>query len=379
MKTRNRAVLLITITLIALSFGLSFLYRPRPPINEIVTASQEVPSSAVFTQQASPLSARVTNSFALALVLVKSEFSEKNAIGIEALRVWAQGKFQKDPSFLHPVTLQVPIEVQHSIFDSFLYNLFAGPTYYLQEQVMELLSQRIDAFHQTRPYESFRRDYYEIFGLDSESTFLLARYQAERARSAVNVILGAGFWTLLTISGVVAFLFARHGLRSTRGQKFLAYGWLFTALLYLIIAWTQNEVATLIAALLCGGIGFYLRKPVAIRNDDEKGLSFKITTLSPRAVAIVSWISLSLLAIRVLTWIKTGNLVTPDPITLLASSWSGDFLHDPVHAKRNISRVVGIAWVLFGLWVTQYVSIDRKAYREVEEGLSSLPKRPVEV
>ncbi len=318
------------------------------------------------------MASRVANSFTLALVLVKSEFSEKNATGLEYLRVWAQEEFQKDPSFLRPVTLNVPVEVHHSVIDSLFFNLFAGPVYLMQGEVMDYLAKRIDDFHHSRAYLSFVSDYYEVFGMDMESASLLARYQSERAKSAVNVILGAGFWLMVTLGGIASMFIARRGMRKSRGQWLLSYGWLFVAALYFVIGWTENLVAVMASSLICGAIGIYLYKPFKILVGEENSFSVKLVTLSPQFIAIFAWISVTLVAVRLITWVKTGTLFTPDPLTLLASSWSGDFLHEPLHAKKNITRVVGLGWLLYGLWTAYYISYDPKESAEVERTLDSL-------
>lgn len=336
-------------------------------------ASQELPpGSRLVASGSAPMASRVANSFTLAFVLVKSEFSEKNATGLEYLRVWAQENFQKDPSFLRPVTLNVPVEVHHSIVDSLFFNLFAGPVYLLQATVMDVLARRIDSFHHSRAYLSFVSDYYDAFGMDMESASLLARYQSERAKSAVNVILCAGFWLLVTIGGIVSLFLARAGMRTSRGQWLLAYGWLLVAALYFVVGWTENLVAVVASAVICGAVGLYLHKPFKIQVSEDSALSLKLVTLSPQFIAIFAWISVSLVAIRLITWVKTGTLFAPDPLTLLASSWSGDFLHDPVHAKKNITRTVGMLWLLYGFWTAYYVSYDPKTSAEVERTLDSL-------
>jgi hypothetical protein len=373
MKLSRKYLIYLVVGITCLSFALSYFNRPNPPIQELVTASQELPpGSRLIATGAAPMSSRVANSFTLALVLVKSEFSDKNAAGLEYLRVWAQQNFQKDPSFLRPVTLNVPVEVQHSIIDSFLYNLFAGPVYLLQEQIMNFLAHRIDDFHHSRAYLSFISDYYEVFGMDQESASLLARYQSERAKSAVNVILCAGFWLLVTIGGAISIFTAKPGMRTSRGQWLLAYGWLLASVLYLILAWMENQVAVMASSIICGAVGLYLFKPFKIQITEESALNLKLVSLSPQFVSIFAWISVSLVAIRLITWVKTGTLFAPDPLTLLASSWSGDFLHDPVHAKKNITRFVGSLWLLYGLWTAYYVSFDPKTSAEVERTLDSL-------
>lgn len=373
MKFGKKRLTYVLIGIMCLSFSLSYFYRPRPPIRELVKASQEMPpGSRLVSSGAAPMASRVANSFTLALVLVKSEYSEKNAAGLEYLRVWAQENFQKDPSFLRPVTLSVPVEVHHSIIDSLFFNLFAGPVYGLQAQVMDYLSGRIADFHHSRAYLSFISDYYEVFGMDNESASLLARYQSERAKSAVNVILCAAFWLLVTIGGIVSVFIAPKGLRKSRGQWLLSYGWLLVAILYFVVGWTENLVAVMASSLICGSIGLFLYKPFKFHIGEDSALSVKLVTLSPQFIAIFAWISVSLVAIRLITWVKTGTLFAPDPLTLLASSWSGDFLHDPVHAKKNITRMVGLAWLLYGFWTAYYVAYDPKTSAEVERTLDSL-------
>jgi len=373
MKLGKKRLAYLVIGIMCLSFAMSYFYRPQPPVRELVSASQEMPpGSRLVATGAAPMSSRVANSFTLALVLVKSEFSEKNAAGLEYLRVWAQENFQKDPSFLHPVTLNVPVEVQHSIIDSFLYNIFAGPVYFMQEKVMDFLAQRIDQFHHSRAYLSFISDYYEVFGMDQESASLLARYQSERAKSAVNVILCAGFWLLVTIGGALSIFTAKPNMKPSRGQWLLAYGLLLASVLYLVLSWMENHVAVMASSIICGAIGLYLFKPFKIQISEDSALSLKLVNLSPQFIAIFAWVSVSLIAIRLITWVKTGTLFAPDPLTLLASSWSGDFLHDPVHAKKNITRAVGSLWLLYGLWTAYYVSYDPKTSAEVEHTLESL-------
>ena len=373
MKSSKKSLVYLVIGVMCLSFALSYFYRPQPPERELVTASQEMPHGTNFVETgAAPMSKRVANSFTLALVLVKSEFSEKNATGIECMRVWAQENFQRDPSFLRPVTLKIPVVVHHSIIDSFFYNLLAGPIYFLQDHVMDFLSARIADFHNSKAYLSFVGDYYDSFGMDVESATLLARYQSERAKLAVNVVLGAVFWLLVAVGGVVSILTARAGRRSSRGQWLLAYGWLLVALLYLVVGWIQNSVPVMTSAIMCGAIGLYLCKPFKLQISEESALNVKFISLSPQYISIFAWISVSLIAIRLITWAKTGTLFDPDPITLLASSVSGDFLHEPVHAKKNIKAAVGLIWLLFGLWTTYYVSYDPKSSAEVERTLDSL-------
>lgn len=373
MKLPKKSLIYIAIAVMCLSFVLSYFYRPQPPERELVKASQEMPCGTNFVATGrAPMANRVANSFTLALVLEKSEFSEKNATGIECMRVWAQENFQRDPSFLRPVTLKVPVAIHHSIIDSFFYNLLAGPMYFLQDRAMDYLSARVADFHNSRAYLSFVGDYYEAFGMDVESATLLARYQNERAKLAVNVVLGAVFWLLVAVGGMISILTVRAGIHTSRGQWLLAYGWLLVSVLYLIVGWIQNSVPVMASAIICGAVGLYLCKPFKLQISEDSALTVKFVGLSPHYVAIFAWISVSLVAIRLITWAKTGTLFDPDPITLLASSFSGDFLHEPVHAKKNIKSAVGLVWLLYGLWTAYYVSYDPKSSAEVERTFDSL-------
>jgi hypothetical protein len=87
-------------------------------------------------------------------------------------------------------------------------------------------------------------------------------------------------------------------------------------------------------------------------------------------IALAYWATFSLIAIQVMTWIKTGTLLSPDPLSLLISSFTGNFLYDPTSAKRTISHATGIAWILISLWVFREITVDAPA-AEVELELAS--------
>ncbi|MFN8552125.1 MAG: hypothetical protein U0103_11595 [Candidatus Obscuribacterales bacterium] len=99
----------------------------------------------------------------------------------------------------------------------------------------------------------------------------------------------------------------------------------------------------LISAWVLGWIGIYIRRPVTIELGEDKGLSFKVLTPSRSVIALGYWATFSLIAIQILTWIKTGSLMNPDPVSLLISCFTGNFLYDPTSAKRAISQAVGVA------------------------------------
>jgi len=371
MPPRRRLVTYGLIGLVVLAFLMAYFVRPKAPLMDFVSASQEIgPGEHLPSDQG--LAARVSKSYGLALVLVFSDYSRKNAVALESLRSWARENFQRDPGFLHPAMPESPAENHQSIMDALFFNLCAAPLYVVEGQTVQFLKGRIADFHSTRAYESFREDYYSAFGKDKESALLLARYQSDRAASAVNVLVSLIFWICVLVTGMFAFQVAPQGSRSTKSQRMLAHFWLALSLFYFVLAWVQNAVPVLVSALICGFVGFYLRRPITVKYGEDKGLSLTLVTLSNRAVAVSYWLTLSLVAIQVMTWIKTGSLNDPDPITLLLSSFSGNFLQDPINSKRNLSRVVGALWVLSGAWVVWEFIIHEPNSKDVEEGLASL-------
>src|SRR5262250_2873625 len=150
---RKAAYLLIAV--IALVVILAYFGRPRPPLLEIVTPRQELPNFQEHYPGDSGLADRVAKSYGLALVLFQSPYTEKNLIALESLRSWARERFQKQPDFLHPFSLEPSDEPRETVVESFFYNLFASPLYWLEERVGDLLKVQVANFHQTRAYASF--------------------------------------------------------------------------------------------------------------------------------------------------------------------------------------------------------------------------------
>lgn len=357
--------------LISIAFATSYFAKPHEPNVEIVSYIQELPDPKKDYPKDSGLAERISRSYGLALVLVISEYTQRNAMALDSIRGWARQQFQKDAGFLHNMQFE-PMATRHvSIIESVCYNLLAAPSYALQEAALNFVRDQIAAFHTTNAYLRFRSDYFDSFGLDKESALLLARYQSDKARLAVDVLLSSAFWLAVFIIGAILALRAKPGVRSTRAQRVLAYFWVIMAVYYLCSAWSQNQVVLLISAWVCGWIGFYIRRPLAISLGDDKGLSFKLLTPSRSLVALAYWITFSLIAIQVMTWIKSGTLISPDPITLLISSFSGNFLYDPISAKKTISQVVGIIWIVVSLWVFREITVGLPS-AEVEQELASL-------
>jgi hypothetical protein len=358
------------VVLISVAFVMSYFGRPHEPSVEVVNWVQELPDRQKSYPLDTGLSERISRSHGLALVLVISEFTQRNAFALDSLRSWARLNFQKDAGFLHNEQPD-PATKHTTIVESLCYSLFASPSYALREAALDFVRDQIADFHNTEAYKRFRADYFDSFGLEKESAILLARYQSDKAKVAVDVLLTAAFWIIAFIVGSVLALRAKPGGRSSRLQRILAYFYVLMALYYLCSAWAQNQVVMLISAWVCGWIGFYIRRPVAIDLGEDKGLSFRVLTPSRSMIALLYWATFSLIAIQVMVWIKTGTLLSPDPISLLISSFTGNFLYDPTSAKRTISHATGIAWILASLWVFREVTVGAPT-AEVEQELASL-------
>ncbi len=368
----NRKVLVSLVVALVLGTSiLSYFAKPKAPIIEIVSAVQELPGVQPSYPGDTVFADKVVKSYNWALVLVKTEFGSANVVALDSLRRWATDNFRKDPHFLHPIIIPVP-EPHLSVFDSAVYNLFAPIKYFLEERTADVLRWRIQEFRKTNAYKSFQVAYYDLFDVDAESATLLARYQSERAKLAINVILCAVYWVIAILTAAFWYARARQGQRSSREQRLLAYGWLCMGAYYFVLAWTTQQVSVLVSAVLALALGFYLRRPVTVSFDQNSGLSFRLIALGPRILALVTWLSISLIAIQGMTWIKSGVLSDPDPITLLVSSFTGNFLHDPTSTKRTILRIIGIVWVIASVWTLRFIRYEASGQREIEEQLDSL-------
>lgn len=359
------------VVLISIAFALSYFSRPHEPKVEVVSALQELPDPSRNYPLDTGLAERISRSHGLALVLVISEYTQRNAFALDSLRAWARQNFQKDAGFLHN-DIPEPVTKHTTIVESLCYSLFASPSSALREAALNFVRDQVAEFHNTPAYEKFRNDYFDSFGLEMESALLLARYQSDKAKASVDVLLTTAFWIIVFVVGAVLALRSKPGIRTTRLQRILAYFYVIMAIYYLCSAWSQNQMVFLISAWILGWIGIYIRRPVSIEiGEDQKGLSFRVLTPSRSVIALAYWATFSLIAIQLLTWIKTGSLLNPDPISLLLSSFTGNFLYDPTSAKRTISQAIGIAWILVSLWVFREVTVGAPT-AEVEKELASL-------
>lgn len=371
MSTKAKYVTYILIAITILSFVMAFFVKPRAVDRHIV--EPEISVARVPILNAHNLAERVAKSYSLAFVIVKGEFEYGNAAALETLRNWAGKNFQRDPNFLHPTSLERRSESNQSIIDSFSYSILATAHSYLEQAVVGLLQWRINDFLESESYNSFRDDFYSVFGQDPDTATLLARYQTHRAQQAIDPILGALLWLLLGCAGFVVFLRSKTDDQSSRAQRILAYAWIALGLFYIVSAWIQNQVPVLISAIICGAIGCYLLRPVKVRYGENHGLNFEWIKLNRSTLALLYWITVSMLLIRIVSWIKTGNLLNPDPVTLVVCSLTGDFLHDPADIKRNIDRWIGVIWTVFSLWIIPQL-FQTEEETEWEEDLSPIQR-----
>jgi len=358
------------IALTVASFLTAYFVKPHAPTQDIVSFDYDG-KAPVF--EAMPLANRIAKSYNLALILTHSPFTPSNATALEALRNWAGKKFAHDPNFLHPASLEDDPESNQSIIESYTHSLAASVRFALEDMIANFLSWRIQDFQNSDSYNSFLVDYYGLFGNDTQAQELLAKYESARARDAIDPILIAIVWAFLL--GCTVFYLVRRNLPlSQRVQIVLSSVWLTLAFYYTISAWVQNQVSILVSAIVCGAIGLFLRKPLRAMYDETRGLTFQLVNLSSPVIMLIAWISVSLLFIRIISWIKTGSLVHPDPITLILSGFRGDFLHDPVHLKRNIDRIVGLLWLAFTFWILPHLSGEWTAEAAQEEPLRAIQK-----
>jgi hypothetical protein len=362
----------ILVVAILLSVLLAYFGRPKPPLLELVTARQELPDLAEHLPGSTALADRVTKSYRLAMVLVKTPYSADSAVALESLRTWAAERFQREPGFLHPVALEPAPAPIRTFVDSLFYNLGAYVYFGLEEIVGNCLQAQIARFHETQPYAAFRNSYFELFGMDADSATLLARYQSQRAKIAVDVVLWSILWAIALGIGAGFVLRGQPGTKFDRLRRMLAAEWLLLAGCYLLSALGENQVSMLVSSVVAAAAGIYLRNPFMLLRRENGGVTIQPVTIPSRWIAIALWTTYSLAAIQVLSWIRVGTLNTPDPVTLLLSSSSGNFLLDPAADKRNLMRLFGIVWLALGLWTLWQSQRDAAVVRETEKALASL-------
>ena len=337
------------VVLVVLAFVLSYFAKA---LQFSFVGKEPPPEYASLPEHASsvPLASRIAQSSGLALVFVISEYSQKNAAALEALRNWARDHFQKEPRFLDVSYTVNQVNLPQGLFGSFVKNLIDTPKNFLEDKTFNFVREQIAAFHKTGAYAQLKDDFYDSFGRDKQSALLLASYEYERAQQSVPVLLGALFWLIVVISGIYR-VNKVHSHRRDKAQKSLSGFWIFLACFYLVESWVQNSVPLMLSSLVSGVFGIYLRRPITASRGDDKGLSFRLLTLGAKTLGLLWFFTFSLVTIQILTWIKLGTLVNPDPISLLIFGLTGNYFHDPILVKRILVRLIGILW-LFAVFFT---------------------------
>lgn len=371
MSSKQKKILWAIIAVTVTTTLLGYFGRPHPPLLQVSTPSQELPNYEAHYPGDTSLAHRLVSSYGLAMVLVQSPYTQKNVVALEALRSWARLRFQQQPDFLHPVSLPPTTDFGATLLDASAYQLFAGLRYWLEEKAGLLVQYRVAAFHESNAYLSFRNAYFDLFGLSNDSAILLASYQSERAKQAVDVLLWGLLFLLSVLGGALYIAGKKPAKRFDAAQQALANLWLLISAAYLLSACMSNQSSLLVGSFGAAVIGICLRKPFIITSQDGF-LKIKFVALPFNLVALAFFVTYSMICIQALTWIRFGSMLSPDPITLLLSCFSGNFLQEPVHAKRLIAQIAGISWFVVGAWTTSQFAVDAKAASENEETLAQM-------
>ena len=371
---KNDRLISAAIILIIGCAVVAYFIRPRQPLLQLVTPQQELPTYQANYPGDPSLANRVLKSYELAFILVRTPYMTTNLTALEAVREWARENFQTHPDFLHPVSLPAPAENHDTVFGALGYNIFAAPRYWLETQVGELVRGQIASFHKRSAFQSFQACYFDMFGKDSEAANLLARYESDRAKQAVDVVL----WTLIWW---IALTIAAARLVSNRKRDFFdvlrsntAAVWMLLAVAYLSQAWFSGQSAALISTMAASAFAFYLYRPFMLVSHQEARQQLVRIRLAPCWIATAAWFTFTCLSVQLLTWIRTGIPAAPDPISLFIASLSGNFLHDPVHAKRLITGSVAVTWLLVTAWALLQRYKDQPYAPEPDTNFETLDK-----
>lgn len=360
---------MIAVTIVAAL--LAYFVKPQAPLTELVSPQQELPDYQMHLPGDTTLANRVTKSYGIALVLVSTPFTQKNVVALDSIRSWAREKFQTEPDFLHPVSLEPINERRHTFIEAFTYNLFTAPRYLLEDLAGQFLQGQIARFHATRAYASFRQSYFDLFGWDSDAAALLARYQSDKALLAEPVVLWASFWLAAFFAAAFYLFRAKRSQKFMRLETVLYSAWFLLAFSYIARAWIENRVSVLVSAVVCAAIALYLKYPFTVKVESTSGsVIIKMCLLDVNQIVLAAWLTYSMFAIQVFTWAKTGAMDDPDPLTLLICCVSGNFIHDPFMTKKIVARVVALLWLCVSIWAARQTLAQDQI--EAEEKLASL-------
>jgi len=372
----------LIVVLVAVLFGLSYFGRVKEPILELVSPAQMLPGYKFAYPADTSFSERVVNHSSFGLILHHSEYSSDNANALESLRSWAASSFHQDPRFLHPIILSKPV-ASSTFLNATAYNALAVPYYLSTQAIGAFLSQRVDAFTKTGSFKAFATDYYDLLGQDGESATLLARYQSDRAKSAINPFLALVYF-LVTMAAfpVVGKGLKRLALRwrepfgtgGATAASAVSYSLICLATFYFSQAVLEDSTAaqSIFAGIACSALAIYTLFPVQISIDRVEVLTLR-HTLSNRRILVFAWVILSLFCIQFLSWLKQGVLTDPDPLTLLICGFKGDFIHEPLAVKHFLATTIGLVWsASFAFMLRTLARRGSESTKEVQKKLAAL-------
>jgi hypothetical protein len=368
----RRKIVGLSVIILAVACILSYFVKPHSHLGELVTPEQELPGVAAAYPANDELSRRVINSYGIAFVLFETPYTATNLRALENIRSWAQAHFESSPNFLHPVSIRNEQEPIDTVIGALSYNLFANIKYELEAAVGTFLRWRIAEFHNEAAYESFANSYFEIYGKDSEAATLLARYQSDRAKTSIDVILWTLVWSVSLVAAGFYVALSPRRQRFDRIRRSLILVWLLATAGYCSTAWMNNSIPSFMSALLCGTTAFYFSKPFVLLTRQDSSLKVYFIQLSSRWIAFSVWASYSLMAIVVLTWIRCVLPESSDPVSMVLSGISGNFVYDPEDGKRIIARVLAVVWIIISIWAFLQKDQDASISDELEDELKSL-------
>jgi hypothetical protein len=372
----------IVVIAVALLFSLAYFVKPKEAVMQIVSPAKMMPLQTISFPADASFAEQVMNSSSTAIVSHRNEYSNGNANSLEALRSWAAQEFHNDPRFLHPVIL--PKARSSSTFvNATAFSLLGWPYYAMSEAVTSALGERIENYCTSEAFNVFKADYIGVFGENGESATLLARYQADRARSAVNPVLALIYALAIILLAPLAvrpLTTAAQGWRApfapeeraAASAALFAYFALAVSFYYAMqaVLVESTSAPAIVAAIISGIAAAYVLFPLQVFVDSKEVLVLR-STISRRAVYIFGWMLFSVLSIQMLTWIKQGVLTEPDPVSLLISSFTGDFIHDPLAAKRLVASAIALSWLgSFGFILTIMKKQNSESSREIVRKLA---------
>lgn len=373
----------LMVALVAIVCACSYIFKPRETMRQLVAPEKMIPHTRLEFPKDTSFADSVMKSSSWGVVLLHSEYSNGNANALEAVRSWAAEQFHRDPRFLHPVVL--PKASNNSTFlNASAYSLFAAPYFALSDIASTWMGGQIEKASAGPQFAAFRDDYVGLFGSGSEAATLLARYQADRARSAVNPVLSACY---LLIAGLLMPLGSRRlralaarwriGQDGYEAAAVFAYFVFALALGYFAQAVIVESTAawSLTAALVSLICGLFVLFPIRVFVDTQEVLLLR-SNMDDREIKIFGWLFMSVLMVQALTWLKQGQLTEPDPITLIISALTGDFIHEHLVVKRALASGLAVLWSLSFAYILSLLSRrGTDSSKEVAKKLAALSSK----